>query len=42
LKGDVHDFTTIWELHYISPNHGEVYGLSIMWKDRIWTIGRVA
>jgi hypothetical protein len=26
LKGDVHDFTTIWEIHYISSNHGEVYG----------------
>jgi hypothetical protein len=25
LNGDVHNFTTIWEYHYISPRHGEVF-----------------
>jgi hypothetical protein len=25
LEGHVHDFTAIEELHYTSPNHGEVY-----------------
>jgi hypothetical protein len=25
LNGDVHNFTTIWEYHYMSPRHGEVY-----------------